>query len=65
MPVAQPAAPMSQANMLNQNFMQLLQGLGLNNLFQSFQPQFAQPSQMNMFGPAPLFSNSGLFNLIY
>ena len=65
MPAAQPAAPMSQANMLNQNFMQLLQGLGLNNLFQSFQPQSVQPSQMNMFGPAPLFSNSGLFNSIY
>jgi hypothetical protein len=65
MPVAQPAAPMPQENMLNQNFMQLLQGLGLNNLFQSFQPQSAQPNQMNMFGPAPLFSNSGLFNSIY
>ena len=65
MPVAQPAAPMPQENILNQNFMQLLQGLGLNNLFQSFQPQSAQPNQMNMFGPAPLFSNSGLFNSIY
>lgn len=65
MPAAQPAAPMPQENMLNQNFMQLLQGLGLNNLFQSFQPQSAQPNQMNMFGPAPLFSNSGLFNSIY
>lgn len=65
MPVAQPAAPMPQENILNQNFMQLLQGLGLNNLFQSFQPQSVQPSQMNMFGPAPLFSNSGLFNSIY
>ena len=38
MPPSQPAAPMPQSDMLNQNFMQLLQGLGLNNLFQSFQP---------------------------
>jgi len=65
MPSTQPAAPMPQENMLNQNFMQLLQGLGLNNLFQSFQPQSVQPNQMNIFGPAPLFSNSGLFNSIY
>jgi len=65
MPMAQPAAPMPQENMLNQNFMQLLQGLGLNNLFQSFQPQAVQPNRINMFGPAPLFSNSGLFNSIY
>lgn len=82
-PNVQPIAPQAAApqdNVLNQNFMQLLQGLNLQNLFQSFQPYVQQQNpamyspfssgnmgffQPPVINPASSFGSTGLFGGIY
>ena len=82
-PNVQPIAPQAaspQDNVLNQNFMQLLQGLNLQNLFQSFQPYVQQQNpamyspfssgnmgffQPPVINPASSFGSTGLFGGIY
>lgn len=82
-PNVQPIAPQAatpQDNVLNQNFMQLLQGLNLQNLFQSFQPYVPQQNpamyspfssgnmgffQPPVINPASSFGSTGLFGGIY